>query len=169
MVWWDIEKSLKDAGLRLGGGPAWRRPRSDAGSSRLPADVQEALRQLLHGQDRPAMRQLERSIAARCRRLRRKTPSRATLYAFLDRCPPHQYRIAELPAAVKEALYNLDPEGTVPGPQLAFYAFQYGDTRAMSFAAGLPWLDLHQASRMRGWRPRNLGLLHAVLRRRNLA
>jgi hypothetical protein len=56
----------------------------------------------------------------------------------------------------------------VPGHQLAFYCFDYGSLAAISFAAGLPWLDLYQARRMRGWRPRSFGLLAAVMRRRGL-
>jgi hypothetical protein len=56
----------------------------------------------------------------------------------------------------------------VPGHQLAFYCFNYGSLGAISYAAGLPWLDLYQARRMRGWRPRSFGLLLAVMRRRGL-
>lgn len=93
-------------------------------------------------------------------------PARATIYNAIPRTPAHVYSVPELPVHVRDALYNLDLEGTVPGHQLAFYAFQYGDTRAMSFAAGLPWLDLYQADRMRGWRPRSHGLLRAVLAHR---
>jgi hypothetical protein len=47
-----------------------------------------------------------------------------------------------------------------------FYCLNYGSLAAMSFAAGLPWLDLHQARHLRGWRPRSRGLLDAVLRAR---
>jgi len=97
-----------------------------------------------------------------------RAPSRATIYNFIARCPDHQYEIPGLPDYVRTALYNLDPAGTVPGHQLAFYAFQYGDTRAACFASGLPWLDLDHASRMRGWRPRTIGLLHAVMRHRGI-
>ena len=51
------------------------------------------------------------------------------------------------------ALYNLGPGARVPGRQLAFYCLNYGSLSAMSFAATLPWLDLHQARHVRGWRP----------------
>ena len=100
-----------------------------------------------------------------CDRLLRVSDEHAGKQA---RCPVCNtiYSVPELPVHVRDALYNLDLEGTVPGHQLAFYAFQYGDTRAMSFAAGLPWLDLYQADRMRGWRPRSHGLLRAVLAHR---
>ena len=101
-----------------------------------------------------------------CERRGIRPPSRATIYNFIPQCPPHVYVIADLPAHVRDALYNLDAGGTVPGHQLAFYAFQYGDTRAACFAAGLPWLDLWQADRMRGWRARSHGLLRAVLTQR---
>ncbi len=98
-----------------------------------------------------------------CRRRRLRVPSRATIYNAIPRVPPHVYSIPELPVHVRDALYNLDPRGKVPGHQLAFYAFQYGDTRAASFAAGLPWLDLYQADKLRGWREHSHGLLRAVL------
>ena len=65
-----------------------------------------------------------------------------------------------------DALYNLAPGGTVPGPQLGFYCFNYGCVAAISYAAGLPWLDLYQASRLRGWRRRSRGLLAGVARLR---
>jgi hypothetical protein len=123
---------------------------------------------MLHGQERPPMREIERDLAALCRRRRLRCPARATIYRFMARCPPHMYRIEELPPAVRDALYNLGPTGEVPGHQLAFHAFNHGDTRAMSFAAGLPWLDLYQADRVRGWRPRSQGLLRAVMQRRTI-
>jgi hypothetical protein len=163
----DLEKSLRNARLRL---PEQRRrrPRSDAGSSRLPPAVAVELTRLLHEQERPRIQDVLRRLAAFCGRRRLRRPARATIYRFMDTCAPHSYAIAELPAWVGDALYNLDPTGHVPGPQLAFYAFHHGETRAMCFAAGLPWLDLHQADRMRGWRPRSHGLLRAVLRRRRV-
>lgn len=57
----------------------------------------------------------------------------------------------------------------MPGPQLAFYCLNYGSLAAISYAAGLPWLDLYQAGRLRGWRPRSRGLLDAVLRARGIS
>ena len=114
------------------------------------------------------MRVVQQELAGACRKWHLRPPSRATIYRFMDQCPPRQYRVAELPPAVQRCLYNLDPEGTVPGQQLVFYAFNYGDTSAMSFAAGQPWLDLYQADRMRGWRPRSHGLLRAAMRRRGM-
>ena len=45
----------------------------------------------------------------------------------------------------------------------AFYAFNYGNTATMSFAAGLPVVHLERAARLRGWRPKSLSLLRCVL------
>ena len=94
-------------------------------------------------------------------------PSRASLYNTLPRIPGHVYRVALLPPHVKEALYNLGPDGEVPGHQLAFYCFNHGSLAAVSYGAGLPWLDLYQALHLRGWRPRSLGLLQAAVRMRD--
>jgi hypothetical protein len=98
-----------------------------------------------------------------------KPPARATLYNVFDRLEPRGYRVAALPPHAVAALYNLEPDTVVPGPQLAFYCFNYGSLAAVSFAAGLPWLDLYQARRLRGWRPRSRGLFDAVMRVRGLA
>jgi hypothetical protein len=69
---------------------------------------------------------------------------------------------------VVDALYNLSPADRIPGHQLAFYCFNYGSLAAISYAAGLPWLDLYQARFLRGWRPRSAGLLEAVMRARGI-
>jgi hypothetical protein len=106
---------------------------------------------------------LVRDLVAACARRGLPAPARATLYACLGRVEPHRYRVAELPAAARRSLYNLGARARVPGHQLAFYCFNYGDLEAMSFAAGLPWLDLYQAARLGGWRPRSRGLLASVL------
>ncbi len=161
---------MKEAELRLPPQRAAtaRRPRSDAGKSRLPDAVAAALLDMLRRQERPPMREMLDEIAAVCRRKRETMPSRATIYRFMANCPPRQVRIPGLPDSVRESLYNLDLDGVVPGHQLAFYAFSFGDIRALSFAAGLPWLDLYQADRMRGWRPKSHGLLRAVMLRRGI-
>jgi len=118
------------------------------------------------GIDRPAMTGLQQRIARRCAEAGIRPPSRASLYAAFDSIEGHVYEISSLPAAVVECLYNLPREGTVPGHQLVLYCLNYGSLAAMSFAAGLPWLDLHQARRLRGWRARSRGLLLAALRAR---
>jgi len=76
--------------------------------------------------------------------------------------PGPTWRVGDLPPAVRAALYNLAPESRVPGHQLAFSCFNYGDGRALSFAAGLPWLALYQALRLPGYRPKSRGLIEAV-------
>ncbi|HVS63258.1 MAG TPA: hypothetical protein VMT85_07090 [Thermoanaerobaculia bacterium] len=95
-------------------------------------------------------------------------PARATIYQAMARTPVRSYPVAELPAPVRETLYNLSENGTVPGHQLAFHCLNYGSLEAMSFAAGLPWLALYQAARLPGWRSRSKGLLAAILRTRGI-
>ena len=107
-------------------------------------------------------------IGRYCRREDVRPPSRATVYKLLDTLPTTSYRVRDLPSPVREALYNLAPEGRVPGHQLAFYCFNYGDLAAVSFASGLPWLALHQALRLPGWRSRSRGLAEAAACARGL-
>ncbi|MBI3178415.1 MAG: hypothetical protein HYZ27_02065 [Deltaproteobacteria bacterium] len=164
----DLARSLEAAAARFG--PRTERtPRADRGASRLDPRVERRLHALLRGQDRPAIATVVAELRRFCGPRRLRAPSRATVYNAIARVPSHAYAFAELPAYVRDALYNLDGSATVPGHQLAFYAFQYGDTRAMSFAAGLPWIDLVHADHLRGWRPRSHGLLRAVLARRGIA
>jgi hypothetical protein len=165
----DIEETLAQARRRLPPTASTRRRRSDAGKLRLARPVMAVLRPLLLGHERPNLAAVRRTVAASCRRLGCRVPARATLYRAIASVDGHRYAIASLPAAVRVALYNLDETGVVPGHQLAFYCFNYGDLAAMSFAAGLPWLDLHQAARLRGWRPRSRGLLDAALAVRGIA
>lgn len=121
------------------------------------------LRTLALGLSRPSMSTTERRIAELCRALGLRPPSRASLYNAFSGIEGHVYDISRLPPHVRDCLYNLASSGTVPGHQLAFYCFNYGTMAAVSYAAGLPWLDLYQASRLRGWRPRSLGLLRAAM------
>jgi hypothetical protein len=120
------------------------------------------------GQNRPVVADVVQVLAERCRRAGLRPPSRATVYALLDKLPTQTHRIAELPIAVRNALYNLTANSEVPGHQLVFYCFNYGDLAAVSFAAGQPWLAIHQARRMPGYRPKSRGLLEAVVRARNV-
>jgi hypothetical protein len=122
------------------------------------------IRGVAMGLDRPSVAALQRRLAETGAQGGIRPPSRASLYAAFDLIDGHRYDVATLPPAVVECLYNLAPDGTVPGPQLVFYCLNYGSLAAMSFAAGLPWLDLHQARRLRGWRARSRGLLEAVRR-----
>jgi hypothetical protein len=120
------------------------------------------------GMDRPPMVALHRRLANASIALGMRPPSRASLYKAIARLGGHTYDVSQLPPHVACTLYNLAAMGTVPGQQLAFYCFNYGSVAAASYAAGLPWLDLYQAARLRGWRPRSRGLLEAVLRVRGI-
>jgi len=114
------------------------------------------------------MAALQRRVGAICAAAGLRMPSRASLYNAFATIEGHSYAIESLPPAVAGVLYNLGPVGKVPGHQLAFYCFNYGSLAAVSYAAGLPWLDLYQARRLRGWRPRSRGLLAAVMRVRGI-
>jgi hypothetical protein len=164
----DLDRALKRAEKRLPAEAGPRRPRSDRGQSRLAPPVLHEIERLLGGQERPPMREILAELDAFCRRRGHRCPSRATVYHLMDIVRPPAYRIEALPGPVRHTLYNLPDQGEVPGHQLAFYCFNYGDTAAFSFAAGLPWLALHQAGRMRGWRRRSRGLLEAVLAARRI-
>jgi hypothetical protein len=164
----EIERTLEQARRRLATRSS-RRRRSDAGKLRLSSAIVAALRPLLLGPERPNLAAVRRSLEASCRRAGLRVPARGTLYHAIACIDGHRYAIASLPAPVRVALYNLDETGGVPGHQLAFYCFNYGDLAAISFAAGLPWLDLYQAARLRGWRPRSRGLLDAALAARRIA
>jgi hypothetical protein len=130
--------------------------------------VRAIVEEALGGHDRPAMAAMLRTVVGRCREQGLTPPSRATLYKLMAGLPPRAYRLGDLPPAVQGALYNLEPDSEVPAHQVAFYCFNYGDLRAMSFAAGLPWLALYQARRLPGFRARSRGLLEAVATARGL-
>lgn len=162
----ELDQSLEKAEARLGQdrqnrGP--RRKRSDAGQWRLSPFVIGQLHQLLGGQQRPPMHRVLQQLKESCSRAGCKMPSRGTVYKFMAGATIHEYAIGQLSRQVQQALYNLDSQGTIPGHQLVFYCFNYGDLSAVSFAAGLPWIDLYQAAQMRGWRAKSRGLLEAVL------
>lgn len=163
----DLDEAQRQARTRLGRVSS-RRRRSDAGRSRLAPAVLDQLRSLVLGMERPSMTAIRRRLADLCIESGQRPPSRATLYNALSRIQGHRYDISRLPPHVAQALYNLAPAGTVPGHQLVFYCFSHGSLAAVSYAAGLPWLDLYQASRLRGWRPRSRGLLRAALQVRGL-
>lgn len=110
------------------------------------------------------MAAIQRRIAGVCAKRGLRAPSRASLYNVLARIEGHRYDVPALPPHVREVLYNLAPNATVPGHQLVFYCVNYGSVAAVGYAAGLPWLNLYQAWHLRGWRPRSRGLLQAVMR-----
>jgi hypothetical protein len=165
MSTFDLTASLERAARRFG---THRRSRSDAGKSRLELAVDRRLTALLQTQERLPTRDIMRELRTSCRRARLRAPSRATIYNAIGRCPAPRYRVLELPDYIQVALFNVDPEAEIDGSQVAFYAFNHGDVRAACWAAGLPWLALHHAARLRGWRPKSRGLLVAVMHRRRI-
>ncbi len=114
------------------------------------------------------MRELVASLGSFCAARGLRRPSRAALYRLLERLPCHEYAAASLPPEVGQTLYNVALDQPVPGSQLAFHCFNYGGPRALSFAAGLPWLDLYQASRKPGWRPMSRSMFEAICRIRRI-
>ncbi|MDP3717762.1 MAG: hypothetical protein Q8T13_08385 [Acidobacteriota bacterium] len=166
----DMAATLGRAETRLkGAAVTGRRPRSDRGTSRIAPRTLAVLADAVGNYDRPRTADLLSAIDQRCRSESLKCPSRASIYKLLATLPTPTYKVADLPPAVRDALYNLTADSEVPGHQLAFYCFNYGDLAAVSFAAGLPWLALYQAGRLPGFRPRSRGLFEAVMRARGLA
>lgn len=163
----DLIDSQRAGGARLDRA-SLRARRADAGKSRLPRAILDEVRAASLGSQRPPMKEVRRRVARVCGERGMRLPTRATLYNVLARVDGHRYPVSALPARVASALYNVAPDAAVPGPQLAFYCFNYGTLDAVSFAAGLPWLGLYQARRLRGWRPRSRGLLDAVLNARGI-
>lgn len=162
----NLDSSLERAARRLGG---TRRRRSDAGVGRLPARLERVLEQQLQVAERPRIRDVERTLVTTCARLGLRVPARATIYNAIERCPAPTYHGRALPAAVQRALYNVDLDAEIDAAQIAFYAFNYGELEAVCWASALPWLALHHALRMRGWRPKSRGLLLAVAHRRRIS
>lgn len=163
----DLQASLERAEQRLA--PRKRRPRSDAGGSRFARPVLEAVRQALAGQAYPNIQALLSDLRNHCSERGLEAPSRASLYQLMKRDPGVPLNIADLPTHVRDALYNLDDAGEISGAHVVFYCFNHGSLQAIQYAAGMPWLFLYQARRLRGWRPRSRGLLDAVLLTRRRA
>jgi hypothetical protein len=159
-----FEESVRLARERLAGAPV---ARADAGRSRLDAKVEHKVRSLLGGYERPRMTDVHRELVGFCRARGLAAPSRSTVYNAIDRVAPPKYAARDLPPQVQRTLHNVDG-GVVPGHQVVFAAFNYGDTAAICFAAGMPWLCLHRALQMRGWRPKSRALLRAVAAYRGL-
>ena len=68
------------------------------------------------------------------------------------------------PAQMRLAIVLALAVASVPGLALAaVIGPQVIVVGALSFAAGLPWICLHHAARMRGFRPKSRALLRAVL------
>lgn len=169
----NIESSIARAEQRLR--RSARKTRADRGQTRLPPEVEAKLRELLLDNDKPSMVSLTRELGEFCLGRRARPIARASLYNAIERVPVPALPRASLPDAVLQSLYNLaelagSDEGAadIPGDQIAFYAFNYGSTAAVSFASGLPWLCLHRAARRPGWRPKSRALLSAVMKYRGI-
>jgi hypothetical protein len=130
--------------------------------------VERELQRLLGQRDRPAMRDVRAALGRYCARRRQPCPSRATLYNAIARARPPRYPMQHLPDHVRATLFNLADDAVVPGERVVLCAFNHGGTRALSFAANLPWLCLHRAATLSGWRPKSLALLRAVMRERGI-
>jgi hypothetical protein len=163
------ELSLADSFLRAQARlrDSARRPRSDRGRSRLSPQVESKLVELLESGDRPAVVDVLRQLGAFCRRRGLQMPSRATVYNAMHRVPMPVYDFDELPGSVRQTLHNV-ARGKIPGQQVVFAAFNFGDVRAISFASGLPWICLHRASTIPGFRPKSFALLSAVMAYRGI-
>jgi len=164
----NVENAVNSAFNRIGDGKRLRKVRTDSGGSRMTAPVRAFLEKELSGFERPSMQELLQRLALFCRKNSQTAPSRITVYRFIEKVAAPRYQIADLPGDVREALYNLDTGGEVPGGQLVFYCFNYGSIRAISFASGLPWICLYQADRMSGHRPQARSLLEAIMKTRGI-
>lgn len=180
----DLGESLRNAQRRFGGtspdarskrlGQTPPRGRADRGHARIDPRVERQLQGLLQGREKPSMASLGRELQQLSKRLGVAPPARGTLYNAVARAKPPTYATRELPRAVREALYNSSAAEAsggessvaathVPGDQIVFYCFNYGDVRAISYGAGMPWLCLVHAAVRRGFRPKSLSLLRAVM------
>lgn len=125
------------------------------------------LLELLDVPERPSITAVHEALGKRCRGLRIRPPSRATIYNALDRVEPPLYDAGELPPSVQACLHNVGKRN-IPGAQVVFAAMNYGEPRALSFAAGMPWPCLRRASMLPGFRPKSLALLRAILVHRGI-
>ena len=141
---------------------------ADKRSVRVDPQVLALLRSALAEQEKPSMMRVWRDVGRHCKRLGLRAPSRATIYNLLPLIDGHAYALTDLPKAMRDALYNLPEATSVPGRQVAFYGINYGSFHAVQFVAGMPWLDLYQAGRMAGYRPKSRGLLDAILHVRGI-
>ena len=146
-----------------------RRGRSDRGKSRLEPAVEAQLRALLRPRDfvRPGASEVRRRLGEFCKRTGQSVPSRGTIYNAMSRLPPIVYPRESLPESVQHTLHNVG--GTeIAGRHVVFAAFNHGDISAISYASALPWSCLLAAARLRGFRPKSLALLRAVMQRRGI-
>jgi hypothetical protein len=153
----DLEESFEKARSRFKGRPRARR--ADRGRFRVEPGVLRCVARALDGQDKPSTRDLMKDVTKRCRKRGLQAPSRATVYKLMSRLPARTYRVGDLPAVVQKSLYNLRPESEVPGHQLAFCCFNYGQLRGRpSLAVPLPgrqdaWVHHEEPRTARGRAP----------------
>ncbi|HVW24184.1 MAG TPA: hypothetical protein VHC69_02375 [Polyangiaceae bacterium] len=160
----ELHRSLEKAAARVGR----RRPRADRGRSRLPPAVDAQLTKLLARPEIPRIAEVHAAMKAFCGSRGLECPSRATIYNALRRVTPPFYRLEELPKEVQRCLHNVDSKH-IPGHQVVLAAFNHGDARALSYAAGMPWACLLRAYESPGSRPKSRALLRAVLEFRGIA
>jgi hypothetical protein len=122
---------------------------------------------LLQGRERPSVTRVHAALESFCARRQLSAPSRATIYNAMNRADSPSYAYDSLPVEMRRALHNVS-SGPVPGHQIVFAAFNQGEPRALSFAAGMPWICLHHAARVPGFRPKSLALLCAVMAYRGI-
>jgi hypothetical protein len=163
----ELKESLERArGLPKGKG------RRDRGTSRFPDAVERFVTELFHARERPRFVDAHRALAQFCEAEALPVPTRSSLYNAVSRVPVPDVSWGALPPAVRASLYNLEPsadDDRLPGDQVVFHAFNHGAPRALSYAAGMPWLCLWRAEKRRGWRPKSRALLRAVMRYRGIA
>src|SRR5688500_8683523 len=119
-----LADSVLRARARLRG--STRRPRSGRGHSRLSREVACKLLALPGGTERPAVVDVLRQLEVFCRRRGLEMPARATVYNAVNRLPVPRYDFDELPRPVQKTLHNV-AHGEIPGPQIVFAAFNFGD------------------------------------------
>lgn len=159
----DLAASQRRALARLGPAPVKRKPRSDRGRSRFPAEVVDEVARLATVEGLPPGAVWDR-VRDFCTRRGHAAPSRASVYQLLRMSPLGSFDRERLPSHVVAALYNLDGVSRIPAEQVAFYCFNYGDHAAMSYASALPTSVLVRALALRGWRPMSRAVAEAVLR-----
>lgn len=155
-----LDSSIKNAERRFA--DRQRKRRVDRGAARIAREVEAYLQSLLQTVDKPSIGGVALRVEQYCAERGLPAPRRSTVYNAVRRARCPEYTVAALPECVRETLYNFEGT-TLSGAHVAFHAFNYGSTSALSFASGLPWLCLVQASERRGWRPKSLSLLRAVM------
>lgn len=144
-----------------------RRPRADRGRSRLHPAVDAQLTKLLARPEIPRIAEVHAAMKAFWDPRLRVSIARDHLQRPSSVTPPC-YRLEELPKEVQRCLHNVDSKH-IPGHQVVLAAFNYGDARALSYAAGMLWACLLRAYESSDSRPKSRAMLRAVLEFRGIA